>query len=153
MNKPVDLSLYPGLEKLPSRLVSLREAKGLSQTEAARQMGIAKSVLSRAEKEGPELPAITTIYTICRYYNVSSDSLIFGTARYPDGIRETNAGYTCENELDKRLVTVPHEKMIESLNMIWKAWEKADSIQRGWILIEMDKLARQALQNLSNTRH
>jgi transcriptional regulator with XRE-family HTH domain len=151
MKTKFDISLYPGLEKLPSRLVSLREAEGLSPAEAARQMGIPKSVLSRLE-EGPGLPSIPTTYTICRHYNVSSDSLIFGKARYPDRFRETDGEYTYNKKLDKLLVIVPHEKMIESLNMLWKAWEEGDPNQQGWILVEIDKLARQALQNLSNNR-
>jgi transcriptional regulator with XRE-family HTH domain len=151
MKTDLDLSKYPGLEKLPSRVISLLKAKGLKPAEAAQQMGIPKSVLSRLEK-GLGLLALPTIYTICRYFNVSSDSLIFGTARYPDGFRETNGEYTYENKLDKLIVIVPHEKMIESWNIIRKAWEKGDLHDQGWIIVELEKLARQALQNVSNKR-
>jgi DNA-binding XRE family transcriptional regulator len=145
MKKKVDLTLYPDLGKVAKRIIKLREKKDLSQGEAARILGMSRSNLKKIE-DGEGLPSIPTILNICRHFNVSLDSIIFGKIRYPEGVREKKGKYLPENKL---LVTVPHEKMVEPLNMIRKAWEEGDPNQQGWILVELQKLARQALQNIS----
>jgi transcriptional regulator with XRE-family HTH domain len=144
MKKKINIELYPGLEKMGARIVKLREATGFNQCATAKQLGLSRSNLKKIE-EGAGLPSILTVYTICRHFHVSADSIIFGEERYSSHIREENGDYTYENKL---MVEVPHEKMVESLNMLRKAWEQGDDNQKGWIVVELEKLARQAAQNL-----
>ncbi|MCL6588923.1 MAG: helix-turn-helix domain-containing protein [Firmicutes bacterium] len=148
MKKKLDLSLYPGLEEVAGRIVKLRKKRDLSQGAAARLLGLSRSNLKKIE-EGKGLPSIPTILTICRHFNVSSDSIIFGKTQYPSCVREDENDYAYKNKL---LVKAPHEKMVEPLNTIIKSWEQGDDNLKGWILVELEKLARQTLENLPARR-
>lgn len=144
MKKKLNINLYPDLEKMGARIVKLREATGLTQGATAKKLGLSRSNLKKIE-EGRGLPSILTVLTICRHFHVTSDLLIFGEDKYPAGIQEANGVYTYENKL---MVAVPHEKMIEPLNILRKAWEQGDDNQKGWIVVELENLARRAAQNL-----
>lgn len=56
------------------RLLSLRQEKGLSQVEAATEIGITQTALSCYET-GKRCPKIDTAYRLANYYGVSIDWL------------------------------------------------------------------------------
>ena len=53
----------------------LRKAKGVSQTELAKELGIMQTTISQYEL-GKTEPDIDTIKKICKFFNVSSDYLL-----------------------------------------------------------------------------
>ena len=61
-------------KQLGQRLLSLRQEKGLSQMEAATEIGIDHTMLCRYEK-GEFCPKIDNAYRLANYYGVSIDWL------------------------------------------------------------------------------
>lgn len=57
------------------RLKELREAKGLSQTQLANELGISQQAYARYEK-GDRKPKISTLIKLADYFDVSVDYLI-----------------------------------------------------------------------------
>jgi DNA-binding XRE family transcriptional regulator len=138
MKKKLNIKSDPDLEKIHQRIIMLRETK--KQGSAAKAVGMSRSNLKKIE-DGEGLPSIPTLIKICRHFNVSSDSILFGINKFPEGIKEENGGYEYEEKL---LVPVPSEKMIKPLKVIGKAYERANENHKGWIVTELEKLADEA---------
>jgi transcriptional regulator with XRE-family HTH domain len=64
------------------RLRKLRELKGKTQEEAAREMGLVSGTVSRWEREVGS-PQAEQLVVLARYYDVSLDHLILGTPSEP----------------------------------------------------------------------
>lgn len=62
------------MEKLSEILMALRKAKGLTQKDAASQIGVTPSMLTNYEK-GKTEPTLTTAQRIADFYSVSLDEL------------------------------------------------------------------------------
>ena len=62
-------------ENFGTKIKELREEKGLSQMELAKQIDIPQATLARYELEKSE-PRITEIRKICKYFDVSADYLL-----------------------------------------------------------------------------
>jgi len=61
------------MEKI--RLKELREEKGISQTQLAKELGILQSTISHYEK-GLVEPNIQTIKKLCKYFEVTAGYLL-----------------------------------------------------------------------------
>ena len=70
------------------KLRGLREDNDLTQSEIAELLHTSQTMYARYEREANELP-IRHLITLCRFYNVSADSLL-GTS--PDPRRKQNCG-------------------------------------------------------------
>ncbi|MBR1984585.1 MAG: helix-turn-helix transcriptional regulator [Clostridia bacterium] len=57
------------------RLKELREEKGLSYRQLAKELGVSSSSINSWEKE-IRVASIDNLLTICKYFNVSSDYMI-----------------------------------------------------------------------------
>jgi len=57
------------------KIKELREAKGFSQEELAKELKVKQHTISRYES-GEREPDITTIRKLCKFFNVSSDYLL-----------------------------------------------------------------------------
>ncbi len=62
-------------DRIAVKLVELRKEKGISQKEAAIQIGISTGSLSYYEC-GQRVPNIDVLFTLCRYYGVSLDYMV-----------------------------------------------------------------------------
>lgn len=65
------------------RLQEARKRAGLTQERLAEILGLNQQFLSKLER-GVAGPSLTTIRTICKSLNISSDSLIFGPVQTND---------------------------------------------------------------------
>ena len=63
---------------LGDRLYALRQYKGLSLQELAKETGISRSNLNRYERDQSK-PTTEFLKKLCKCYRVSSDYLLFGT--------------------------------------------------------------------------
>jgi transcriptional regulator with XRE-family HTH domain len=63
--------------KIGARLKELREAKGVSQTEAGKAIGVSKKTMSCYENNASE-PSLVILEKIANYYNVCVDRIITG---------------------------------------------------------------------------
>lgn len=72
-------------ESLSERLVSLREAAGLSQSAVAKQIGVDNSSLSRIES-GTRKVSAEELGKLATLFNVTSDSLLGKTQPVPDAV-------------------------------------------------------------------
>ena len=64
-------------------IASLRRTRGISQRQAAADMGISQALLSHYET-GAREPGLSFVRRACDYYNVSADYMLCRT-EYPEG--------------------------------------------------------------------
>lgn len=62
-------------QDFPRTLALLRQEKGLSQRQAARELGVSQALLSHYENAARE-PGLAFVRRVCDYYNVSADYLL-----------------------------------------------------------------------------
>lgn len=70
--------------KLSETLGKLRREKGLSQRQAATELGISQALLSHYENDARE-PKLEFVLKACEYYSVTADYLIGRTDERGDG--------------------------------------------------------------------
>ena len=71
-------------ERFTQALGSLRREKGVSQRQAARELGISQALLSHYEN-GIREPGLAFVVRVCDYYGTSADYLLGRTdCRHPD---------------------------------------------------------------------
>lgn len=63
--------------ELTQRLTQARKARGLSQAEAAEQLGVSRQAISRWET-GTGLPTLDNLIQMGKLYQVSLDELVYG---------------------------------------------------------------------------
>ena len=63
------------MNKFPERLKKLREEKGLTKNQLAKEVGFGHSAISRWEY-GAQIPNIDTLVVFAKYFNVSCDYLV-----------------------------------------------------------------------------
>jgi len=80
-----------------SRLKYLRESKGLTQTQLAREIGISNVSICKYEKGDKNFPTFQHLISICKYFNVSLDYLC-GTEYY---LNENEEKYFIDDKLHK----------------------------------------------------
>ena len=61
--------------ELPARLGKLRREKGLSQRQAASDLGVSQAVLSHYENDTRE-PKLEFVIKACKYYRVTADYML-----------------------------------------------------------------------------
>ena len=59
-----------------SRIAALREAKGLTQAELARLIGVDTSTIRNLERNRSGLSAILRVVNLCKVFNCSPEELI-----------------------------------------------------------------------------
>ena len=70
----------------PHTLSALRKSRGLSQRQAAADLGISQALLSHYEN-GAREPGLPFVVKVCDYYGVSADYLL-GRTNFSDGYAE-----------------------------------------------------------------
>lgn len=70
----------------PHTLSALRKSRGLSQRQAAADLGISQALLSHYEN-GAREPGLLFVVKVCDYYGVSADYLL-GRTDFSDGYAE-----------------------------------------------------------------
>ena len=63
------------MNKFAERLKELREERGLSIYQLAREIGFSDAAISRWERN-IRIPNVETLYIFCEYFSVSADYLI-----------------------------------------------------------------------------
>ncbi len=71
------------VQAFPAQLLKLRQDRGLSQREAAQDLGISQALLSHYEN-GLREPKLELVVRVCDYYGVSAD-YILGRTRENSG--------------------------------------------------------------------
>ena len=74
----------------PETLSALRRARGISQRQAAAELGISQALLSHYET-GAREPGLDFVCRACAYYGVSADYLLGLSARQSSADRALNA--------------------------------------------------------------
>ena len=59
-----------------SRLRSLRKKKGLTQDELGELIGVKKAAIQKLESDSVQSLKISSIKTLCEFFNISSDQLL-----------------------------------------------------------------------------
>ncbi|MEW6063232.1 MAG: helix-turn-helix transcriptional regulator [Nanoarchaeota archaeon] len=77
------------LPKMSEKLLHLRDIKTKTQKEVAEAIGITRIALSKIEK-GENIPSAKTIIKLAKYYNVSTDYLLFDDIKKLQIEEETN---------------------------------------------------------------
>lgn len=80
-NRRKGKSIMSDFEKLAERIYKLRVKKGLCQEELAEVVRLSKSRISAYETKG-DIPTLTTVVLLARYFGVSTDYLL-GDTEYP----------------------------------------------------------------------
>ena len=73
---------------LGERMKQLREARGLTQTELAKVLGIQQTSIFRYES-GNTNPSLEVLLSFAKYFDVSLD-YIFGRTDDPDGVKQSD---------------------------------------------------------------
>ena len=73
-----------GKSKFAVTLGELRREKGLSQRQAAAELGISQAVLSHYENDARE-PKLEFVVKVCDYYKVTTDYILGRTKERGDG--------------------------------------------------------------------
>ena len=73
--------MAPTQIRYPTRVESLRKAKGLTQTELAVEAGVSPGVVNRAENYGAESVGVERLADLARVLCVSVSSLVPGFQR------------------------------------------------------------------------
>ena len=68
----------------PETLSALRKARGVSQRQAASELGISQALLSHYEN-GAREPGLSFICKVCDYYSVTADYLL-GRSAHPGDV-------------------------------------------------------------------
>lgn len=63
------------MSKFPERLNKLREEKGLTKNQLAKEVGFGHTAISRWER-GLQIPNIDTLIVFAKYFKVSCDYLV-----------------------------------------------------------------------------
>jgi len=76
--------------KFAANLGKLRREKGLSQRQAAAELGISQALLSHYENDSRE-PRLDFVVKICDYYTVTTDYMLGRTKERGDGATRLSA--------------------------------------------------------------
>jgi len=74
----------PKKSKFSVTLAKLRQEKGLSQRQAARELGVSQALLSHYETNARE-PKLDFVIRLCDYYSVTTDYMLGLTDERRDG--------------------------------------------------------------------
>jgi len=74
----------PEKSKFSMNLGKLRQEKGLSQRQAAAELGISQALLSHYETDARE-PKLDFVIRVCEYYSVTTDYILGRTIEREDG--------------------------------------------------------------------
>ena len=83
-------SELPKKSKFSSTLAMLRREKGLSQRQAAAELGISQALLSHYENDARE-PKLEFVINVCDYYMVTTDYILGRTKERADGATRLSA--------------------------------------------------------------
>ena len=100
-----------------TRLKVAREAKGLSQAELARGVGVTRDLVNKYEKAGVK-PSFGTLVAIAEYLNVSTDYLLGVDEPTPDEKKDSPNDGGAAADPDIRRIQRAKKKMPE------KEWER-----------------------------
>ena len=81
---------FPKKSKFAARLSKLRNEKGLSQRQAAAELGISQALLSHYETDARE-PKLEFVVKVCDYYAVTTDYILGRTKERGDGASRLSA--------------------------------------------------------------
>ncbi len=70
------------MDKLGTRIFTLRKQAGLSQEDLAHRTGVSRQTISKWES-GAMLPELYNLHALCRLFSVSADYLLFGVEKKP----------------------------------------------------------------------
>jgi|GEM_PF-2897030 len=87
------------LDSVGERIISLRNHKGISQRQLAKNLNISSGNLSSYESNKIK-PAAETIVAICKYFNVSTDWLLLGEEFDSKLIKEAEKITLNKNEIN-----------------------------------------------------
>lgn len=68
------------MDKLGTRIFTLRKQAGLSQEDLAHRTGVSRQTISKWES-GAMLPELYNLHALCRLFSVSADYLLFGVEK------------------------------------------------------------------------
>ena len=80
----------PKKTKFAANLSKLRREKGLSQRQAASELGVSQALLSHYETDARE-PKLDFVIKICDYYSVTTDYILGRTKERNDGATRLSA--------------------------------------------------------------
>ena len=115
------------MSDFPRMITLLRKEKGLSQKQAALELGVSQALLSHYEK-GIRECGLDFAVKIADYYNVSCDYLLGRTADRNGMSFETNLLQSAENKSNKLNIALSANKqlIIHSIEIIFGILEQAD---------------------------
>ena len=79
-----------GKSKFAAKLGELRNEKGLSQRQAAAELGVSQALLSHYETNARE-PKLEFVVKVCDYYGVTTDYILGRTNERSDGASRLSA--------------------------------------------------------------
>ena len=79
-----------GKSKFAAKLGELRHEKGLSQRQAAVELGVSQALLSHYETDARE-PKLDFVVKVCDYYSVTTDYILGRTNERGDGASRLSA--------------------------------------------------------------
>ena len=79
-----------GKSKFAANLGELRHEKGLSQRQAAVELGVSQALLSHYETDARE-PKLDFVVKVCDYYGVTTDYILGRTSERGDGASRLSA--------------------------------------------------------------
>lgn len=112
-------------------LALLRREKGVSQREAARQLGISQALLSHYEN-GAREPGLAFVKKACDYYNVSADFMLGRTLARDGAIIIEEDVYDASEDKDNVLrgpvmATLSKKLLINAASMLFDLLSKTDN--------------------------
>ncbi len=112
-------------------LALLRREKGVSQREAAKQLGISQALLSHYEN-GAREPGLAFVKKACDYYNVSADFLLGRTLARDGAVIIAEDMYDASEEKDKVLrgsvmATLAKKLLVNSVSLLFDLLSKTDN--------------------------
>ncbi len=112
-------------------LALLRREKGVSQREAAKQLGISQALLSHYEN-GAREPGLVFVKKACDYYNVSADFLLGRTLARDGAVIIAEDMYDASEEKDTVLrgsvmATLAKKLLVNSISLLFDLLSKTDN--------------------------
>jgi transcriptional regulator with XRE-family HTH domain len=109
------------LDGIGASLRSAREARGISQRELARRLGVSPSLISQVES-GQSRPSVSTLYGVVNELGVSLDQL-FGSSAADDGDQLLHPGDRDVIQLDSGVVwerLAEHDETVDFLHVVYE---------------------------------
>lgn len=85
-----------------NKLLELRKKRGLSQEEAAEELGVSRQTISKWETD-QSTPDFDKLSLICKLYNITADELINGTKKEKQEVQEELKESILENRKKRAL--------------------------------------------------